>query len=401
MEEISDDVSALSMDGASAIAGNVFARRLRKDFADMQRGIPEHEEQQAAAAGSEDDQFQDMKQSSSALLEQSMKSNQGDELIEPFPKTFEEWQKKKHKKHKHKSKRHHKSSKSGSRSRSSKHSKERQIEQEAEENAKAPPIMEISIQPAHFEQKLSPGRHSDDLQASESRSYHSSMASTASSHSHGNLSSHMKVGSSLNGSGEAMGRVIKRSLNHTASTQTSVLSADSRENPSYITGHDSRENTTHMTGYSHMTGQSSANSQSRVTLEDLQTLLMHLERSRMDEKQVFEIHQRLEKEVQLATRKAKKAKNQRQAVELESQAASSERERLQKKLGNLQDENNQLRSKLRDLEDKETEEGLDDVLDSMEAKIKALKLKGRGSKQKTRKSPQHQHDSIQVARVEM
>ena len=34
--EDSDDVSALSMDGASAIAGMGFARRIRKDFAKMQ-----------------------------------------------------------------------------------------------------------------------------------------------------------------------------------------------------------------------------------------------------------------------------------------------------------------------------------------------------------------------------
>jgi len=152
-----------------------------------------------------------------------------------------------------------------------------------------------------------------------------------------------------------------------------------------MTGHDSRENTTYMTGQSaHTAGQStarSANSQSHITVESLQQLSVHLERSRADERQVSEIHQRLEREVSSATKKAERAEGLRLAVAAELRSAEEEMERLQRRLRNVHEENERLRTRLRDLEDRETEEGLDDVLDSMEAKIKALKLRGRRSKE--------------------
>ena len=52
-----------------------------------------------------------------------------------------------------------------------------------------------------------------------------------------------------------------------------------------------------------------------------------------------------------------------------------EHEQLQKELENVHSDNDTLRSKLSCLQEREEERGLDDVLDSMEAKIKALKLK--------------------------
>jgi len=112
---------------------------------------------------------------------------------------------------------------------------------------------------------------------------------------------------------------------------------------------------------------------------------MHLERSKNDERQVLEIHARLQREVLSATSKAEKAEEIRAATELELRLASLEREELQRTLREVEEENEALRVKLRDLEDREVEEGLDDVLDSMEAKIKALKLKGKRSREKKKK----------------
>mmetsp|Transcript_34564 Transcript_34564/g.62191 ORF Transcript_34564/g.62191 Transcript_34564/m.62191 type:complete len:381 (-) Transcript_34564:145-1287(-) len=372
--ELSDDVSALSMDGASAIAGKVFARRLRKDFAEMQLGIPEDEEQQAAAAVKNGHNIVDgtpgSKSSSALLQEQENSRTDGEELLEPFPKTFEEWQKKKEKKKKHKSKKHdRKSSKSGSR-RSKDRDKEQQQHSESS-NSKALHIMEISIQSTNFQPSRPPSspsrRHSNHLgmgSVSDSRSYHSSVASSASSHSR---SSHRQLGSSLNGSGEAMGRAVTRSLQH----QTSCRSMDHRSSlRSVDSGHS-----TYMT-------KDSTHSQSLITVDDLQQLRVNFECAKMDEKQVLDIHKRLEKEIESVMQKADKAKSQQQAVSLELQSASLEREHLQIQFGIIQDENSQLRSKLRYLEEKESEKGLDDVMDSMGAKIKALKLKSRRSKEK-------------------
>mmetsp|Transcript_45885 Transcript_45885/g.97475 ORF Transcript_45885/g.97475 Transcript_45885/m.97475 type:complete len:420 (+) Transcript_45885:90-1349(+) len=414
----SDDVSALSMDGASAIAGKVFARRLRKDLAEMQAGIPEHEEQQqqqqaAAARGAAGPSAAEDEE-----LERLIMANihNGEELIEPFPlpKTFEEWQKKKERK-KHKHKKHHrgekssrskKSGKSGSRGSSRQKEAQQGLEGEScgDSSLKAPPIMEISIQSSGFEPaSVSPHHSASQLEtASDTRSYHSSMASTSSSHSprHAVVSHGSSLNASLNGHnsslnscGELMGGrgAINRSLQQSSRSApgeyrtSSILSeADSREN-TYMTGHDSRENTTYMTGQSaHTAGQStarSANSQSHITVESLQQLSVHLERSRADERQVSEIHQRLEREVSSATKKAERAEGLRLAVAAELRSAEEEMERLQRRLRNVHEENERLRTRLRDLEDRETEEGLDDVLDSMEAKIKALKLRGRRSKE--------------------
>ena len=81
----------------------------------------------------------------------------------------------------------------------------------------------------------------------------------------------------------------------------------------------------------------------------------------------MEIDSRLQREVTSAVSNAQKAEEIRAATGLELRMASSEREELTHKLNEVEMENEVLRVKLRNLEDRETEEGLDDVLDSMEA----------------------------------
>ena len=59
-----------------------------------------------------------------------------------------------------------------------------------------------------------------------------------------------------------------------------------------------------------------------------------------------------------------------------------ERYQLQRTLVQLQGENDKLRAKVRKVEEKEDRKRLDDVLDSMESKMRALKLQSKRSKDK-------------------
>ncbi|KAL7548376.1 hypothetical protein ACHAWF_011669, partial [Thalassiosira exigua] len=377
MDLESDDVSALSMDGASALAGMGFARRLRKDFAEMQRGIPEGDDEADEASSG---------RKPTAPLHKNERAG-GDELLEPFPKTLEEWQEKKEKKkkHKHKSKKHdkkssksHKSGKSGSK----RDKDERRImEDNATGGGKNPPIMEISIQsadlPAH-EGGTSPPRQKHSRSnlslASDVRSAPSVASTTGSSSG----VAKSRRGSSLAESGghEAMGAAIaKRSLQQ--QQRSSFRSTDQRSASALQSvGSNDNESMTHMTGHSYVSAGS--HTQSHITVEDLHQLRANLERSRLEEKQVLEIHKRLENEVRAATEKADGARSHQESISLELQMATAEREMLHNQLAQLQEENGRLKSKLRQLEEQEDEKGLDDVLDNMEAKIKALKLgKGR------------------------
>lgn len=134
----------------------------------------------------------------------------------------------------------------------------------------------------------------------------------------------------------------------------------------------------------HLTGHSiGSNSQSHITIEDLHTLRMHLERAKLEEKQVLDIHARLEKEVETARLKNEKYFKIQHELATEMRLVSLDREHLYKQLTKLHDENNGLRRQLRVAEDQEDNQGLDDALDSMEAKIRQLRHgKMRRSKEK-------------------
>jgi chromosome segregation ATPase len=62
-----------------------------------------------------------------------------------------------------------------------------------------------------------------------------------------------------------------------------------------------------------------------------------------------------------------------QQITVEIQNASLEHKTLHKRLNKLQHRNNKLKKKLQNFQEEEDDKGLDDMLDSMEAKIKALK----------------------------
>ena len=446
----SDDVSALSMDGASAIAGMGFARRIRKDFAKMQlEQLQEGEQLQVDEGGGGGGHNNSRSRPQHETLHASYPGgglgelppdgigvgggqreiiNNGQDLIEPFPRTFEEWQKKKEKKHKsHKSKKQSKKSSKREhrdRDRGERHHRSREDEQQVQyaqhmmemNNGQAPPpIMEISIQSTNFHKARggtssvplnntsatsSPRRGSDLGGPSESalsgRSYPSMRSTDSSSNSrpssamnitHGKLlldnssktASTTKHSSSFRSEG-AMGMALRRSQQQQHRSSRSLnrsLGNLSRglldeDNHSHMTGH----NSTTGASQSHMTG----GSISHVTIEDIEKLRICLEQARNEEKQVLAIHSRLENEVLVAQDRSTKASASLQSTNIELQAENLEREYLRKSLAHVENENKKLKSKLRHLEDKEDGKGLDDVLDSMEAKIKLLKKKREKSK---------------------
>ncbi len=378
--DMSDEVSALSMDGASAIAGRVMATRLRKNIAKMQMGIPEDDEEQAAAV---------------VMLDENEWTN-GCELIEPFPLTHEEWQeeneKKKERKHKHKSKKHHKhdgkseSSLSrdeshGKKSHSSSKRRDKHSQQQQQQNMEhiigekvspPPPMMEIAIEATNFPSsdglRLPTLLSHSSIKERASDASVPSTASTSNSRSAGVTASpfrkQQRQSSSSYTGGGAMGMAIKRSL---APLRSSFQTSDSH----FSLGDN--ESLTQMTGQSTHTTEPC--SQSQVTPDDMNQLRVLLEHSRMEERQVLEIYKRLEKEVQVATIRQERAKHHRQNLAVELQVLLLEHEQLQKELENVHSDNDKLRSKLSSLQEREEDRGLDDVLDSMEAKIKALKLK--------------------------
>jgi chromosome segregation ATPase len=136
------------------------------------------------------------------------------------------------------------------------------------------------------------------------------------------------------------------------------------------------ESLTQMSGQSnHTTGHLSGGGNSHATTENIDQLRMMLEHARMEEKQVMVIHKKLEKEVEKLMEREIMANNQRLNINLELQTVSLEHERLERQVEILHKENDDLRLKLSIMEEREGDRGLDDVLDSMEAKIKQLKLK--------------------------
>merc|ERR1719253_2353244 len=168
--------------------------------------------------------------------------------------------------------------------------------------------MEISIESANFPSSdhmpLSPARRSSSQleNGSDLRSY-PSIASTAQS----------------------------SSLNERLQSQQRSSSSLLREARSIDTSRD-EESMTHMTGHStHMTGQSSysathSQGTSHVTIEDLQRVRTKLKCARAEERQVLEIHERLEGEVRSAQGKAERAKEQCANIGSELEAAEAERE---------------------------------------------------------------------------
>ena len=354
----SDDVSALSMDGASAIAGMSFAKRMRKDFAKLELVGEEEDE-------AENDEHHDDPPRSRINNNLERTINNGDELIEPFPKTYEEWQRKKEKKERKKEKKKHKkkkkSSKSGSRTSRSSRSQKEDIH----------PIMEISIQ------SLPDNEGGSSIRPDQRRSIQESKDASNLSSGYPSITS-STADSTRRGSSSFIDSGVRR---HSSNLQHSYRSGLSHGNNSQSESANSR---THMTGHStHMTGHSNTTSQSHITADTLHQLRTSLDRVKIEEQQVMDIHSRLETEVQNARVKDENTQLQLQSITSELQASSLERVALQNRLDKLQHENNKLKTKLHKLEEVESDGALDDVLDSMQAKIRQLKRSRAKEKQKT------------------
>lgn len=355
MDDVSDDVSALSMDGASAIAGMVpssFAKRLRKDFAKLEATLEE-----------EDDEGENDCDSPSRVSRRTKEQHKhdGDELIEPFPQTYEEWQRKKEKKMKKKEKK-HKKEKSSKSSRSSRHKKEK-VEDEMNSiggGKGPPPIMEIAISDDYDsnnkKQPSSPYRKDGGRGNASNLSGHPSQCTSTADDSE----SDTHRGSSSYMSGSVPTGRTSSSRRH---NKSSHLNASIRSQRSAHPDDHSMASQTHLT------------SQSNINAELLDKLRTNIEKAKIEEKQVTDIFNRLEDEIQTAEVKSEKAKLRSQQIGEEIQNASLERETLHTRLDKLQHQNNKLKMKLRNLQQEEDDKGLDDVLNSMEAKIKALKLK--------------------------
>lgn len=365
MGDLSDDVSALSMDGASTIGKNIAFKRLQKltelgtiDDA-AENDIDPIVAAAAAAAGT------------------------GELIIEPLPKTFEEWKERndeKKKKHKHKS-----SKKSHKKSR--KKDKEREDNNDTSSANKVPPIpiKEIAIMSSssnprggggsdcnNISAPLSPGKSNMSLSRKSRATTASGYNSGVYSHSHNSITSstdsstgHSRRSSSiLSGPGNSgIGTGKKQS--------SSIKSPSRRSHPELSASGNLSYSSSHL---------------SHITIEKINQIKLDLERARLDEKQVLEIHHQLETEVNTLEMKSLHFQQQRQQIQHELEIASSERYRLQCTLSQLQVENDKLRAKVRKAEDKEDRKRLDDVLDSMESKMRALKMQSKRSKEKRRSS---------------
>lgn len=378
----SDDVSALSMDGASAIAGlqaSGFAKRMRKNYSsgNFNKGMDILEED-------ENDEVESQNRSRrSASHRQYGEINNGEELlepfperIEPFPKTYEEWQEKKNKekkeKRKHKKKHKHKKSpkSEGSRARSENDLDGVDIQQVH------PPVMEISVgsdSKYHSTGSVSSRRQHSHVSA-EARSYTPSVASTqdeslSSYHHSGSRRTSVTLGSA--------GNISATSPNQRESSMSRVLRRQSEMRASLHSG-DSREG-------SNRESITSASAASRsylahVSAEELEALHASLSSAKKEEEQVVDIHSRLEVEVDDAEDQSNRAKIQLASIEMELATANLEREQLQSQLKFIQDENTRLLRKLRNIEDEEQEERLDSLMNDMNYKMKALKLKSSKSR---------------------
>lgn len=122
--------------------------------------------------------------------------------------------------------------------------------------------------------------------------------------------------------------------------------------------------------------------QSHITIEKINQIKLDLERARFEEKQVLEIHHQLQIEVSTLEQMSHQYQQQQKQIHHKLEMASMERYQLQTTLVSLQGMNDKLRAKLRKVEDKQDKKRLDDVLDSMESKMKALKLQSKRSKEK-------------------
>lgn len=407
-----DDVSALSMGGASAIGRDIaFTKRLRMKISDVQRlgtitddaaaendvdadsrhnsitkKSAQHDQQSPSSRSSRKKSKQ--QSDDNVLLLSPERQYTGDELIEPFPKTYEEWKEKKKKEKKH----HHKSSKKS-------HKKSRRKDKERDskggggvnnEMDKPPPlpIKEIAIRSSSDSAAGSTGGGGSAIRGAtkDITALTTSLSPAKSSFSRSNISLSRRSGSGLYSQSHNSISSTDSSTNYRSS---SILSSGQGGGGSGIIVGGGKVSTTvfrprhrHSSDFDLSESQrsySSYASQSHITVEKINHIKLDLERAKLEEKQVLEIYSQLKMEVEELQNEARHVHDERRAIHQELEIASTTRQHLQHTLNQLQEENDKLRVKLRKAEDKEDKKRLDDVLDSMEAKMKALKLQSKRS----------------------
>jgi chromosome segregation ATPase len=112
-----------------------------------------------------------------------------------------------------------------------------------------------------------------------------------------------------------------------------------------------------------------------VTAADIEQIRNNLEAAQVEEAKVMELHSKLESEILKLIERAETMEEHRVEVASELKSASKERERLQTKLNMMLDDNTRMNARLQKMEEQEDEKRLDDVLDGMQAKMRALRLK--------------------------
>jgi len=370
MEDLSDDVSALSMDGASTIGRDIgFTKRLKMKISDVQRlGIIED--------AAENDNAGVDHYSRGSSNNNSARRHDGNELIEPFPKTFEEWKEEKEKKKKQK----HKSSKK-SHKKSRKRDKERDdnmAESSSSANKLPPiPIKEIAIMSSSRDSSGAAAARQSPDRSNISFSRRSRTTTTGSSglcsHSHNSITSCTTDSSTENFSSSRRSSSIVSGPGSSGVVMGKASTTSPRRSSSHHHSHHRNRSSDLSDSYT---------SQSHVTVDKINQIKLDLERARLEEKQVLEIYQHLEMEVTSLEKISNRFQQQQEQIHQELESASMERYQLQRTLVQLQGENDKLRAKVRKVEEKEDRKRLDDVLDSMESKMRALKLQSKRSKDK-------------------
>ncbi len=370
--DLSDDVSALSMDGASAIAMNInLIRRITRDSSEkynVQPRIPEDEDCPIATVIVVDSE------STQRRNEEEDRSN-GKKLIEEFSTTPEMWQKRREKKYKLKSKelgdlssngrsdeerKHREQNRHKCKSKTKKSSKCSRLQEQGEdheigESSRTLSTTEISVQSTKVNSTKSEPvtppfcYASDHKRASDFLSFPSIVSTVESDNTRSA------------GTATVLSRHEERcpSMSH-------YLSLSGRESMTITTEHST-----------HTSGLHSYANRSQVTVEDIHKLHIKLHRAKKEKEQVLRIHEQLVDEIRLAKERETEAVFCKQQFSLLIEAATLDHQQLQKHLMELHNENTKLGIILSKLEESEDERSFIELLDNMNAKMKSYKAKSR------------------------
>lgn len=405
-----DDVSALSMTGASVLAARTHAASLQNKTAKgIEKVIPEDDDAENDVANAGEQQRRSSSDMNACRLKSPCQCRRPSLPVLPskvdainlgnslFPdhqsdhvRTFEEWRKSKRKK-KHGSKKHHKRDRS-----------KEQIDV-VEQDLSPLPINEISFlnnrdPPSIDEYHSSIIPTHQRATSKESQSIASTAASTGSRYQRGDSPPASKVrGSGVVPPGAAAAHTFSsQNLDRPQSNDNppSFLSHHSRnddhegksDNKSCLQYHSNRDSLAHK---SHQSGHDSLDkschsvhsfshsftSCSHVTVEDIKLIKIELEGAKVEEMKVMELHSKLENDILTLIKQVEELDKQKRIVELKLKSIFVERERLQSCLNESLEENSKLNSVLQNMEEEEETKRVDDVLNKMQSKMRALRLK--------------------------